>query len=156
MTAPVPATTVDDGSDPAELASFDADQQHIWGEQKAIYAAFLAGDRARIDRWIHPTATIWDSVAEPIARGLDDLNKIRATRPVGAAAAVVTAMTVDSPVITVFGDSAFGRHVLRVTESKPDGSASTEVMRVSSGWHKFDGDWFIVHSHEDVFSVTAV
>ncbi|MGI8416954.1 MAG: DUF4440 domain-containing protein [Nakamurella sp.] len=142
-------------TDLAETGEFDADQTAIWAEQKAMYAAFLAGDRGRVDRWIHPTATIWDGVDEQIARGLDDLNRIRADRPVGDAAPVVTAMSVESPVVTVFGDTAIGRHVLRVTSAPGGPPATSKVIRVSSAWHRFDGGWWLVHSHEDIHSTTA-
>jgi ketosteroid isomerase-like protein len=144
------ATTV--VTDHADTGEFDADQAAIWAEQKAMYAAFLAGDRARIDRWIHPTATIWDGVDEQIARGLDDLNRIRAERPIGAAAPVVTELSVEAPVVTVFGDTAIGRHVLKVTSTGTGSPATSEVVRVSSAWHRFDGEWWLVHSHEDIHS----
>ena len=102
--------------DAADTSSFDADQRAIWEEQKAIYTAFLAGDRARIDRHIRPDATIWDAVTERIARGLADLDAIRATRPTGTAQPVTTRVEVDDPIIDVSGDLAVARHVLRVEE----------------------------------------
>ncbi|WP_439593503.1 YybH family protein [Microbacterium sp.] len=147
MTAP--ASEVVDASD---TSSFDADQREIWDEQKAIYTAFLAGDRARIDRRIHPDATIWDAVTERIARGLGELDAIRATRPTGEAEQVTTRIEVDEPIIDVSGDLAVARHVLRVERVDADGTAR-ELMRVSQGWRRIDGAWHIIHSHEDLFSV---
>ena len=137
--------------DAADTSSFDADQRAIWKEQKSIYTAFLAGDRGRIDRHIHPDATIWDAVTERIARGLADLDAIRATRPTGTAQPVTTRVEVDDPIIDVSGDLAVARHVLRVEEHGPDG-AERQLMRVSQGWRRIDGTWHIIHSHEDLFS----
>lgn len=138
--------------DLADTSSFDSDQRAIWDEQKAIYTAFLAGDRARIDRHIHPDATIWDAVTERIARGLGELDAIRATRPVGDAQPVTTRVEVDDPIIDVSGDLAVGRHLLRVEEHGPEGGVR-QLMRVSQGWRRIDGVWHIIHSHEDLFSV---
>src|SRR5690242_5240682 len=143
-----PAREIVDRSDSSGL---DADQQAIWSEQKAIYSAFLAGDRARIDRHIHPDATIWDAVTERIARGLADLDAIRATRPTGDLLPITTRVEVDDPIIDVSGDLAVARHVLRVDEHGPDG-AQRQLMRVSQGWRRIDGVWHIIHSHEDLFS----
>jgi hypothetical protein len=154
---PAATTTVVDRSDPAGMSP---DERAVWDEQKAIYGAFLTGDRARVDRRIHPEATIWDGVAEPLARGLADMDAIRATRPSADRAPVITACVVDSPVVTVYDDTAIGRHVLRVTSvaTDPDsGERRTieEVLRVSSAWRRIDGDWWVVHSHEDVFSTSS-
>ncbi len=144
-------------NDLAETVDFDTDQQLIWAEQKAMYAAFLADDRDRIDRWIDPTATIWDAVHEPIANGLDDLNRIRAGRPQGTDRPVVTAMTVNSPIISVYGDTAIGRHVLHVESASATrrDARTSEVVRVSSAWRRVADRWWLVHSHEDIYSTRA-
>lgn len=141
--------------DVADTSSFDSDQRAIWDEQKAIYGAFLAGDRGRIDRNIHPSATIWDAMTEKIARGLADLDAIRATRPTGEAKQVTTLLEVRDPLIDVSGDLAVARHVLVVEQTGPDGAAR-ELMRVSQGWRRIEGTWSIIHSHEDLFSVEAL
>lgn len=138
--------------DESDTSSFGADQRAIWHEQKAIYTAFLASDRGRIDRHIHPDATIWDAVTERIARGLRELDAIRAARPAGEAKPVTTQVEVGDPIIDVSGDLAIARHVLRVEEHGPDG-AVRRLMRVSQGWRRIDGVWHIIHSHEDLFSV---
>jgi ketosteroid isomerase-like protein len=138
--------------DRSDSSAFDDDQHAIWREQKAIYTAFLAGDRARIDRHIHPGATIWDAVTERIARGLADLDAIRATRPTGDSRPITTRVEVADPIIDVSGDLAVARHVLRVEEQGPEG-AERQLMRVSQGWRRIDGVWHIIHSHEDLFSV---
>jgi ketosteroid isomerase-like protein len=141
--------------DLADTSAFEADQHAIWSEQKAIYTAFLSGDRGRIDLHIHRDATIWDAVTERIARGLAELDAIRATRPVGAAQPVTTRVEVDDPIIDVSGELAVARHVLRVEQHGP-GGGECELMRVSQGWRRIDGVWHIIHSHEDLFSVQSL
>lgn len=147
-----PATQVVDHSD---TSAFDADQAAIWAEQKAMYTAFLVGDRARLDRFIHPDATIWDAVTEGLAYGLTDLDRIRATRPTGAQAPVTTRLEVDAPVVDIGRDLAVSRHRLLVEHAGPDGRFRA-LMRVSAGWRRLDGSWYVIHSHEDLFSVEQV
>jgi hypothetical protein len=154
---PVPARTVVDRGDTAGMTE---DQRAIWDEQKAIYRAFLAGDRIRVDHRIHPEATIWDGVAERLAHGRGEMDAIRAARPPADRAPVVTSLAVDSPVFTVYGDTAIGRHVLRVTSvALPSDTGervtTEELIRVSSAWRRIDGEWWVVHSHEDVFSTAT-
>lgn len=141
--------------DRTDLSAFGDDQALIWDAQKDMYAGFLAGDRPRIDRTIDPSATIWDAVTEKIARGIEDLNAIRATRPTGAQRRVVTSLEVEDPIIDVSGDLAVSRHVLRVTSTSPAG-AQREVMRVSAGWRRVNDRWLVIHSHEDMFSVENI
>lgn len=142
-------------TDTTELSTFTEDQRLIWDAQKGMYAAFLAGDRERIDRTIHPEATIWDAVTERIARGIGELNAIRATRPTGGDRRIVTSLTVEDPIIDVSGDIAVSRHILRVETDGPQGP-QRELMRVSAGWRRIDGAWCVFHAHEDLFSVEPI
>ncbi|TQO19850.1 SnoaL-like protein [Rhodoglobus vestalii] len=139
-------------TDSTNTSLFDPDQLAIWDAQKAMYSSFLKGDSSEIDNHIHAKATVWDAVTEKLARGIDDLNEIRATRPVGASKPVVTRMEVSEPVIDVSGTLAVSRHFLRVDTTNSDGS-NRELMRVSQGWRQVEGKWLIIHAHEDLFSI---
>jgi ketosteroid isomerase-like protein len=123
----------------------DSDAADVWAAVNAIYAGFLAGDRAAIDVNISPEATIWDSTHEPLLRGKDDLDAVRDARP--ADGPTPTSLEAIDPVIDVFGDLALVRHVLLVR--MPDG---TERVRNTSVWRKVDGRWRCIHNHEDVVS----
>jgi ketosteroid isomerase-like protein len=140
-----------DVADSSDTTSFTEDQRLIWFAQKEMYLGFLEGNRERIDGHIDNDATIWDAVTETIARGMKDLNAIRATRPSGGAKPVVTAFAVEDPIIDVSGDLAVSRHLLRVERVGPDGTVR-ELMRVSAGWRRIGGSWKIIHAHEDLFS----
>ena len=123
----------------------DVDAAEVWAAVNAVYAGFLAGDRAAIDANISPDATIWDSAHEPLLRGKVDLDAVRDARP--ADGPNPTDLEATDPVIDVFGDLALVRHVLLV--HLPGG---TERIRNTSVWRKTEGRWRCIHNHEDVVS----
>ena len=125
----------------------DGNQEAVWAAVQAIYAAFLAGDRAAIDAQISPDATVWDSAHEPLVRGRDQLDAVRDARPPGGAAPI--GLGAQEPVIDVFGDIALVRHVLVVTFA-PEAGLPDERIRNTSVWQKVDGRWLCIHNHEDV------
>jgi ketosteroid isomerase-like protein len=125
----------------------DGEAERVWGAVEAIYAGFLAGDRAAIDRNLSPDATIWDSAHEPLVRGKAELDAMRDLRPAGDPAP--TALDAVDPVIDVFGDVAVVRHVLLVRFAPASGEP-VQRIRNTSVWRRQDGRWLCVHNHEDV------
>lgn len=125
----------------------EAEADEIWAAVNAIYAGFLADDRAAIDAHISPDATIWDSAHEPLIRGKAELDAVRDARPAGGA----RPSTLDAvdPVVDVFGDVALVRHVL-VAAFPPESGLPPQRIRNTSVWRKLDGSWRVVHNHEDV------
>jgi ketosteroid isomerase-like protein len=127
----------------------DGDEKAVWAAVKAIYTAFLAGDRAAMDRNISPDATVWDSAHEPLVRGRPQLDAVRDARPpTGPAPSDLDAQ---DPVIDVFGDIALVRHVL-VVRFSPDAGLPDERLRNTSVWQKVNGRWLCIHNHEDIVS----
>ena len=122
----------------------DGAQETIWAALNEIYAGFLAGDRARIDRHIDPSATIWDAFEPDQIRGKGELDELRDRRPPGAPPSAIEA---SDPVIDIWGDIALVRHLLSVVE---DGR--TTRVRNTSVWRRQDGEWLCVHNHEDVLA----
>ena len=123
----------------------DADAAAVWAAVNAIYAGFLAGDRAAVDANISPDATVWDSAHEPLLRGKADLDAVRDARPADGPGP--TDLEAIDPVIDVFDDLALVRHVLLVHQ--PGG---TERIRNTSVWRRTDGRWRCIHNHEDLVS----
>jgi ketosteroid isomerase-like protein len=123
----------------------DSDAAEVWAAVNAVYAAFLADDRAAIDVHLSPDATVWDSEHEPLLRGKAELDVARDARP--ADGPTPTDLEAVDPVIDVFGDVALVRHVLLV--HLPEG---TERIRNTAAWRKVDGRWLCIHNHEDVVS----
>lgn len=143
-------------TDLADTSGFDADQLAIWTEQKAIYAAFLAGDPGRVDRRIAPEATIWDQETEVLPKNHAEFDQVRARRPKGDHVPVAMSMRTEDPVITIYGDLALCRHRVTCTFRQPDGSLVDQTLRCTLLWQrKDDGEWWIVHSHEDIIRERA-
>ena len=111
---------------------------------KAIYEGFLAGDRATIDRWISPEATMWDAFHEPLVRGRAELNALRDSRPADRPKPV--ALVPSDEVVDVYGDVGVVRHVLTVRYE--DGAE--DRVRNTSVWRRENGQWLCVHNHEDL------
>ncbi|MBV8597901.1 MAG: nuclear transport factor 2 family protein [Actinobacteria bacterium] len=119
----------------------DGDEQAIWSAVNDIYAAFLAGDRTRIDSHLHPDATIWDSSEPRLVRGRAELDALRGRRPPGEPPASIEA---SDPVIDVWGDTALVRHLLTV--------GGDMRVRNTSVWRRRGNEWLCVHNHEDVLA----
>lgn len=120
--------------------------EDVWAAATAIYAGFLAGDRAAIDARICPDATMWDAFHEPLIRGKDELDALRDARPAGGAPPVDLRAT--DPVIDVYGEVAVVRHLLTVVY--PDGSE--QRIRNTGVWRLTGGRWLCAHNHEDLLS----
>jgi ketosteroid isomerase-like protein len=122
--------------------SVDETRETIWRAMNEIYAGFLARDRDRVDRHIDPDATIWDSEEPTLLRGRAELDALRDRRPPGSLPGDLRAQ---DPVIDVWGDVALLRHILIVVDGE-----SVVRIRNTSVWRRRDGDWRVVHNHEDV------
>jgi ketosteroid isomerase-like protein len=124
----------------------DDPRDEIWNAVNAIYAAYLAGDRAAIDAHIADDATLWDSMHETLIRGKAELGALRDARPANGPKPVD--LRASDPVIDVYGDVAVARHLLTVAfASQPE-----QRIRNTGVWRKLGGRWQVVHNHEDVLA----
>lgn len=125
----------------------------VWQVITAMYEAYSAGDRARIDACLDPEATVWDSATAGLLFGKPDLDRVREERPAGGEGPVETGLEPYGQVVDVFGDIAVLRFWLRVDfapdpaagELRPELVRNTAVLRQGT-----DAGWRIVHLHEDV------
>ncbi|MGW9213338.1 DUF4440 domain-containing protein [Embleya sp. NPDC055664] len=145
-------TTPSTSRDAHRPAGSAEDRAAVWSALLDIYAGFTAGDRERIDRRIHPEATIWDSAAPELLFGRADLDRIRAERPVGPDAPVVTGIHASDEVIDIWDDTALARYNLRVDFAPAaDGTVlPSEHIRNTAVARRFPQGWLVVHNHEDV------
>ena len=124
-------------------------EEELWSAVNAIYAGFLAGDRAAIDRNIAPDATMWDSDHEPLIRSKTELDAVRDARPTGGPSP--SSLEATDPVINVFGDVALVRHIL-VATFPPEAQQVAIRVRNTSVWRRQGDACLCVHNHEDVIS----
>ncbi|MER5179067.1 nuclear transport factor 2 family protein [Streptomyces sp. NPDC002896] len=130
-----------------------SDAEAVWAVITGMYEAYAAGDRVAIDARLDPEATIWDSAADGLLLGKGDLDRLRDARPAAGGGPVETGLDAYEPVVDVFGDMALLRYWLRVDfAAAPDGGVlRPELVRNSVVLRRgADGDWRIVHLHEDV------
>lgn len=119
----------------------------LWAAVTSVYDAFLAGDRASVDRTIAPDATIWDAYHEGLVRGREELDALRAARP--ADAPRPERLDAVDPVIDVHGDIGIVRHLL-VVRWPPGSGIEDHRIRNTSIWRRREGRWQCVHNHEDL------
>ncbi|MFF8024887.1 nuclear transport factor 2 family protein [Streptomyces sp. NPDC007896] len=129
------------GGTPADLAA-------IWAVITGTYQAYTAGDRERIDSFLDPDATIWDSATPELVCGKAELDRVRDARTAAAAGTAEAGLTAYGQVIDVFADLAVARYWLRVDfhAATPELARNTAVLRRGGS----DAGWLIVHLHEDV------
>ncbi|MDP9869933.1 MULTISPECIES: nuclear transport factor 2 family protein [Streptosporangium] len=118
-------------------------REAAWAVITAMYDAYGRGDRAGIDRLLHPEATIWDSADPALITSLAQLDKVRDARP--ADGPQETGVRAHDEVVDVWGETALARYLLRVdfAEGEPEIVRTTAVLRL------VEGEWLIVHIHEN-------
>lgn len=129
------------GGAPADLAE-------VWAVITGMYKGYTAGDRERIDSFLDPEATVWDSATPELLCGKTELDRVRDGRPTADGAPAETCLTAYGQVVDVFGDLAVARYWLRVDfrAASPALARNTAVLRRAQP----DGHWLLVHLHEDI------
>ncbi|WP_431895318.1 nuclear transport factor 2 family protein [Nonomuraea sp. bgisy101] len=118
-------------------------RQAVWAVVTGMYDAYARGDRAGIDRLLHPEATIFDSAAPDLITSRAQLDKVRDARPTDGPQE--TGVTAYDEVVDVWGDAALARYLLRVDYV----TGEPEIVRTTTVLRRFDGEWLIVHVHEN-------
>ncbi|GAA2669569.1 MULTISPECIES: nuclear transport factor 2 family protein [Nonomuraea] len=118
-------------------------RQAVWAVVTGMYDAYTRGDRAGIDRLLHPEATIFDSAAPDLITSRAQLDKVRDARPTDGPAE--TGLHAYDEVVDVWGDTALARYLLRVDYA----AGEPEIVRTTTVLRHLDGEWLIVHVHEN-------
>ncbi|WP_217553216.1 DUF4440 domain-containing protein [Streptomyces sp. GbtcB6] len=138
--------------DGARPGGAPADLAEVWAVITGMYAGYTAGDRERIDSFLDPEATIWDSATPELLCGRSELNHVRDARPTTGTGPAETGLTAYDQVVDVFGDLAVARYWLRVDfrTAPPELARNTAILRRT----RPDGHWLVVHLHEDIHSAS--
>lgn len=127
--------------------SWGPDEQAVWAVVSDLYAAYLDGDRPRLEAHLSAECTFWDpDTAELLTK--TDLQRKRAQAPAGPAGRPdPLELATSAAAVRVFGDTAVESHVLRAIF---EDSAHNEELRCSSVLRREgDGRWRFVHHHEE-------
>ena len=110
-----------------------------------LYAAVLAGDRARFDRHLAPDVTIWESHVDTMMHGVDELTAYRDARDERDGPSMLVSLTADDKLVEVFDGVALARYRLVAGTGDADIEFRvTDVLRDDG----VDG-WRIVHHHSE-------
>lgn len=116
--------------------------QHI----KRLYAAL--GDRERFDSHLDPQITIWESDADRMLIGLDELDRLRDERASRSIEDVQSlSVTPEKLHVEVWDDTSMARYLL--IARRPGSSTTDQRFRVTDVLRRRDGRWRIVHHHAE-------
>lgn len=118
---------------------------------ESLYEAL--GDRHRFDRHLHPDITIWESDADRMLIGLNELDQLRDARARGNEATTQPSVRPEGVQTEVWDDTALARYALRATH--PDGVATDHLFRVTDVLRRSEQGWRIVHHHAEAVDIGA-
>ncbi|MGA5764139.1 nuclear transport factor 2 family protein [Nonomuraea bangladeshensis] len=113
-----------------------------------MYAAFVAGDRARFDSHLHPDVTTWETHLPGPLRTRAELDAYRDARDGSGRRPVMDTLTARDKRIDVWGEVGVARYVL-VAEPH---DAPAQHTRVTDVLRHTRGRWLIAHHHAELVS----
>ncbi|MET8987459.1 nuclear transport factor 2 family protein [Nonomuraea wenchangensis] len=111
-----------------------------------MYAAFVAGDRARFDSHLHPDVTTWETHLPGPLRTRAELDAYRDARDDAGRRPVMDTLTARDKRIDVWGEVGVARYVL---VAEPHG-APAQHTRVTDVLRHTRGRWLIAHHHAEL------
>ncbi|MEU1877195.1 DUF4440 domain-containing protein [Streptosporangium sp. NPDC020072] len=111
-----------------------------------MYEAFLRGDRARFDAYLHAEVTVWETHLPGPLRTRAELDAYREERDQSGARPVLDGLRAQDRRIDVWGDTGVARYVL---VAEPPG-APAEYSRVTDVLRRTGDTWLIVHHHAEL------
>jgi len=95
---------------------------------------------------LHEECTVWDVFVPHLIQGKENRVRYHAEDQAQSQARGPLTLRVDSPVISVWGDTALARYYVHFDYQPPN--AVKGSVRISSVLRKENGRWQIVHHHE--------
>lgn len=111
-----------------------------------LYQAFLAGDRERFDRHLHPQVTTWETHLPGRLRERSELDAYRDQRDAAGARPKLRRLAAERKRIDVWGDTGCARYEL---VAEPADGGPPQWHRVTDVLRRTDGRWLIVHHHSE-------
>ncbi|MFL2770047.1 MAG: YybH family protein [Rhodospirillaceae bacterium] len=113
---------------------------------RGIFDAFARHEIGGIEDHMDPDATVWDVFTPHLIRGTAERNKFHADDQEQMQARGKLTLSVDDPVVDVWGDTALARYYLTYKYEPPNPMEGH--VRISNVFIKKGGQWKIVHHHE--------
>ena len=112
-----------------------------------LYLAFLAGDRARFDRHLHPQVTTWETHLPGPLRERSELDAYRDERDAAGARPKLNRLAAERKRIDVWGDTGCARYEL---VAEPTDGGPLQQYRVTDVLLRTADGWQIVHHHSEL------
>lgn len=116
-----------------------------------MYQAFLAGDRARFDRHLHPEITVWETHLPGPLRSRAELDAYRDARDAAGRRPELAVLEARDKRIDVWGETGVARYLL---VAEPPGGPAGHT-RVTDVLRRTGDRWLIVHHHAELLRETG-
>lgn len=122
----------------------------VWAVLTDLYAAYLEGDRDRLEAHLAAGCTMWDSTIA-VLRTKEDLQRGRSEGVSSDAYPEPTALEASEPVVGLLSDdAAWETHVVA---ARFDDASLDELLRCTSVLRRDDtGTWVVAHHHEELLT----
>ncbi|MEN9315123.1 MAG: hypothetical protein RIS35_1516 [Pseudomonadota bacterium] len=127
-------------------AGQNAAQQAVEQAIRGMYRAFIEHRPRDIEAALHEDCTIWDVFTPQLIRGRAERDRFHEADQAQSQARGPLTLSVDAPVVSVWGDVAVARYYLDFRYEPPNAVAGR--VRITSVLRLLDGTWRIVHHHE--------
>jgi ketosteroid isomerase-like protein len=115
---------------------------------RRMFRDFMEHRPDEVEAALHPDCTIWDVFVPQLIQGREERARFHAQDQAQAQARGPLTMSIDAPVVSVWGDTALARYYLRFRYDAPNATEGT--VRISSVFRREHGRWLIVHHHEGI------
>jgi ketosteroid isomerase-like protein len=126
----------------------ESDAQQIEADIRRMFREFMEHRPEGIEAALHEDCTVWDVFLPQLIQGKANRVKYHAADQQQSQARGPLTLTVDTPVISVWGDTALSRYYLHFRYDPPN--AVEGHVRISSVHRRENGRWLIVHHHEGI------
>ena len=113
---------------------------------RGMYRAFTEHRPKDIEAALHEDCTVWDVFTPQLIRGREERDRFHEADQAQSQARGPLTLSVDTPVISVWGDLAVARYCLDFRYEPPNAVAGR--VRITSVLRREAGTWRIVHHHE--------
>jgi len=111
-----------------------------------MFQAFIEHRAEGVEAALHEDCTVWDVFVPHLIQGKENRLRYHAEDQAQSQARGELELTVERPLVTVWGDTALARYYLNFEYQPPNPVKGS--VRISSVLRREDGRWQIVHHQE--------
>ena len=124
------------------------DKKQVEALVRDIFQCFVEHRPDDMTARIHEQSTIWDVFVPELLMGVEEKQKYYAADQEQSQARGPLKLTVEPPVIDVWGDVGLARYYLNFDYAPPHPTSGR--VRITTVVLRVDGEWKMVHHHEGI------